>query len=109
MDMTWLASEAKQIHGLFANLFYSIILSLLLLGVVTAHAVGRKDRLHVADEIDLAGDDGGTRRRGSIAEQGEQEEAEGGTHGGGLRRGVLRSIAPAGGGRKGWTRHAPRG
>ncbi len=34
MDMTWLASEAKQIHALFANLFYSIILSLLLLGVV---------------------------------------------------------------------------
>jgi hypothetical protein len=34
MDMTWLASEAKQIHAIFANLFYSIILSLLLLGVV---------------------------------------------------------------------------
>lgn len=34
MDMTWLASEAKQIHGLFLNLFYSIILTLLLMGVV---------------------------------------------------------------------------
>ncbi len=34
MDMTWLASEAKQIHAIFASLFYSIILSLLLLGVV---------------------------------------------------------------------------
>lgn len=34
MDMTWLASEAKQIHALFADLFYSIVLSLLLLGVV---------------------------------------------------------------------------
>lgn len=34
MDMTWLASEAKQIHSLFANLFYSIVLTLLLIGVV---------------------------------------------------------------------------
>ncbi len=34
MDMSWLASEAKQIHALFANLFYSIVLTLLLLGVV---------------------------------------------------------------------------
>lgn len=34
MDMSWLASEAKQIHALFASLFYSITLTLLLLGVV---------------------------------------------------------------------------
>ena len=35
MDMSWLASEAKQIHGLFSNLFYSLAMTLLLIGVVT--------------------------------------------------------------------------
>lgn len=34
MDMSWLAAEAKQIHAIFAGLFYSIVLTLLLLGVV---------------------------------------------------------------------------
>lgn len=34
MDMSWLAGEAKHIHELFANFFYSIVLTLLLLGVV---------------------------------------------------------------------------
>lgn len=34
MDMSWIASEAKQIHALFSSLFYSIVLTLLLLGVV---------------------------------------------------------------------------
>lgn len=33
-DFTWLASEAKQIHTLFENLFYSLIGTLLILGVV---------------------------------------------------------------------------
>lgn len=32
--MTWLASEAKQIHSLFAHLFYSMVLTLLLIGVI---------------------------------------------------------------------------
>jgi hypothetical protein len=34
MDMGWLASEAKQIHAVFSELFYSVILTLMLLGVV---------------------------------------------------------------------------
>jgi hypothetical protein len=34
MDMTWLASEAKQIHALFSGIFYSSVLTLILLGVV---------------------------------------------------------------------------
>lgn len=34
MDMSWLATEAKQIHALFANLFYSVVLTLLLIGIV---------------------------------------------------------------------------
>lgn len=34
MDMSWLAGEAKQIHALFSGLFFSIVLTLLLLGVV---------------------------------------------------------------------------
>ena len=37
MDMSWLAGEAKQIHALFAGLFYSIVLTLLLLGVVLSY------------------------------------------------------------------------
>lgn len=34
MDMGWLSNEAKQIHALFAGLFYSVVLTLLLFGVV---------------------------------------------------------------------------
>ena len=34
MDMHWLAQEAKHIHSLFAGLFYTVILVLILLGVV---------------------------------------------------------------------------
>ena len=34
MDMTFLANEAKQIHALFSGLFYSFVLSLLLIGVI---------------------------------------------------------------------------
>ena len=34
MDMSWLASEAKQIHSIFASLFFSIVALLLVLGVV---------------------------------------------------------------------------
>ena len=34
MDMSWLAGEAKQIHDIFASLFYSIVALLLAIGVV---------------------------------------------------------------------------
>lgn len=34
MDLNWLAHEAKNVHALFAHLFYSLTLTLLLLGVV---------------------------------------------------------------------------
>lgn len=34
MDMSWLAGEAKQIHDIFASLFYSIVALLLAFGVV---------------------------------------------------------------------------
>ncbi|MGZ3798332.1 MAG: hypothetical protein ACXVB1_18325, partial [Pseudobdellovibrionaceae bacterium] len=34
MDMHWLAQEAKQVHDVFAGLFYSLVLSLVLIGVV---------------------------------------------------------------------------
>lgn len=34
--MNWLASEAKQIHTLFSSLFYSIVVVLISLGVVTS-------------------------------------------------------------------------
>lgn len=33
-DFNWLAAEAKQIHALFESLFYSIVLTLLLLGII---------------------------------------------------------------------------
>jgi hypothetical protein len=34
MDINWLASEAKQIHTLFSTMFYSLVLTLVLIGVV---------------------------------------------------------------------------
>ncbi len=34
MDIQWLAQEAKQVHDIFAGLFYSLVLCLVLLGVV---------------------------------------------------------------------------
>lgn len=34
MNMEWLASEAKQIHGVFSGLFYSLVLLFLALGAV---------------------------------------------------------------------------
>jgi hypothetical protein len=34
MDMSWLAHEAKQVHDLFSHLFYSMTLTLLLIGIV---------------------------------------------------------------------------
>lgn len=37
MDMSWLAGEAKQIHAIFSALFYSIVLTMLLLGVVSSY------------------------------------------------------------------------
>ena len=36
MDMNWLAGEAKQIHDLFSSLFYSIVMLMIVLGVVTS-------------------------------------------------------------------------
>jgi len=34
MDLNWLAQEAKHVHDLFSTMFYSLILTLLILGVV---------------------------------------------------------------------------
>ncbi len=34
MDMSWIANEARQVHAVFANLFYSIMLTMILFGVV---------------------------------------------------------------------------
>jgi hypothetical protein len=34
MDMGWLSNEAREIHALFSGLFYSVVLTLLLTGVV---------------------------------------------------------------------------
>ena len=34
MDMNWLASEAKQLHSLFASLFDSLVVLMIGLGVV---------------------------------------------------------------------------
>jgi len=36
MDIQWLSTEARQIHDVFASAFYSIVLVLLVLGVVTS-------------------------------------------------------------------------
>ena len=36
MDMHWLANEARQIHDLFYSTFFSIVLVLLLVGVITS-------------------------------------------------------------------------
>lgn len=53
MDMSWLASEAKQIHGLFSNLFYSLVMTLLLIGVVTNYF--RMPLGQVPDFLNLVG------------------------------------------------------
>jgi hypothetical protein len=34
MDMGWLSNEAREIHTLFAGLFFTVVLTLLLTGVV---------------------------------------------------------------------------
>ncbi len=34
MDIEWLASRAKKVHAIFSGLFYSLVLTLLLIGVV---------------------------------------------------------------------------
>lgn len=34
MNMEWVASEAKQIHGVFTGIFYSLVLLFLALGVL---------------------------------------------------------------------------
>ena len=33
-DFNWLAAEAKQIHAIFESMFYTVVLTLLLVGVV---------------------------------------------------------------------------
>lgn len=53
MDMSWLAQEAKQIHALFAGLFYSMVLTLLLIGVVLNYF--RMPLGHVPEFLSLLG------------------------------------------------------
>lgn len=36
MDVTWLATEARKIHDLFSTLFYSLVVLLILIGVMTS-------------------------------------------------------------------------
>ena len=53
MDMHWLSNEARHIHSLFAGLFFSLVLTLLLLGVLMGYF--KMSMASVPDFLSLVG------------------------------------------------------